>query len=185
VKDRFKPEYATSPEVLALLRLGSDVERYNRRPSQTPSSAWTALGAKLGNLADAYGLAWPVESIDAQAARLNDGEVASRVEQMERSVKQIEDEADKAAKKDKTVDKATRERLKTSIQQLERTTKDVRERVKDDRPAATEVQQLLSQTSSVKGMLTRLNPSPAAGPSWQGVEAGTKLLARAYGVPWP
>jgi hypothetical protein len=185
VKDRFRPDYAASPEVMALLRLGSDVERHSRRPGETPSRAWSALGAKLGALADAYDLSWPVESIRAQAARLNDGELASRVEQMERSVKQLQGEAEKAAKADKTVDKATREGLKTSIQGLERTAKDVRERVKDDRPAATEVGQLLSQTREVEGLITRLRLSPAGNSAWQGIESGTELLARAYGVPRP
>src|SRR5262245_25565083 len=37
VKGRFDPDYAASPEVLALLRLGSDVERWTRRPGETPS----------------------------------------------------------------------------------------------------------------------------------------------------
>jgi hypothetical protein len=183
VKDRFKPDYAASPEVMALLRLGSDVERDGRRPGQTPSSAWSALSAKLGNLADAYDLSWPVESIRAQAARLNDGEVAARVEQMEKSVKQLEGEAAKAAKADKSLDKATREGLKTSIQELERQARDVRERVKDDRPAAHEVGQLLSQTREVEELITRLRLSPAGNSAWQGVESGTDLLARTYGVP--
>jgi hypothetical protein len=185
VKDRFKPEYAASPEVLALLRLGSDVERYSRRPGETPSSAWTALSAKLGTLAEAYDLGWPVESIRAQAARLNDGEVASRVERMEKSAKQLEGEADKAAKADKSLDKAMREDLKTSIQGLERTAKDVRERVKDDRPATHEVGQLLSQARDVEGLITRLRLSPAGNSAWEGIESGSDTLARAYGLRRP
>jgi hypothetical protein len=183
VKDRFRPDYAASPEVMALLRLGSDVERDRRRPGQTPSSAWSALSAKLGDLAGAYDLSWPVESIRAQAARLNDGEVAARVEQMEKSVKQLEDEAAKAAKADKSLDKAAREGLKTSIQELERSAKDVRERVKDDRPAAHEVGQLLSQTRAVEGLITRLRLSPAGNSAWQGIESGTDLLSRVYDLP--
>jgi hypothetical protein len=185
VKDRFKPDYAASPEVLALLRLGSDVERYSRRPGETPSSAWTALSAKLESLAEAYDLDWPVESIRAQAARLNDGEVASRIERIERSAKQLEGEADKAAKADKSLDKATREGLKTSIQDLERTAKDVRERVKDDRPAANEVGQLLSRTRDLEGMITRLRLSPGGTSAWDGIESGSDMLARAYGLRRP
>jgi hypothetical protein len=67
LKGRFKPEYAASLEVMALLRRGSDVELRNRRQSQTRSSVWPALGAKLEALAHAYGLAWPVESMTVQA----------------------------------------------------------------------------------------------------------------------
>jgi len=185
MKDRFKPDYAASPEALALIRRGSDVELRNRRQGQAPGSAWAALGSKLGALAHAYGVAFPVESMSVQAARLNDAELAGKVEQMENAAKRLRDEAEKAAKANKSIDKATRESLKASIQQLEEKAKEVRSRIKDDRPASVEVGQLLSQAGKVKGTLTKLSLPSGGGPAWAGVEAGTEVLARAFDLPRP
>jgi hypothetical protein len=185
LKGRFKPEYAASLEVMALLRRGSDVELRNRRQSQTRSSAWPALGAKLEALAHAYGFAWPVESMTVQAVRLNDGELGGKVEQMEKAAKQLQSETEKAAKANKSIDKTTRGTLKSSIQQLELTAKDVRSRIKDDRPASVEVGQLLSQTTKVKESLTKLSLPSAGLPAWQGIESGNEALARAYQLPKP
>jgi hypothetical protein len=183
VKDRFQPNSAATNEVLALLRRGGDVELRNRRQGLTPSSEWTALGSKLGALAAAYRVAWPVESMNVQAARLNDGELATRVEQMEKSVKQLLKDTEKAAKADKSIDTPTRESLEVSIEELESTTKDVRSRLKDDRPASTEVAQLLSQTAKVKAMLTTHSLSSAGGAAWQGIDSATVTLALAYDLP--
>jgi hypothetical protein len=87
LKDRFKPEYAASPEVLALLRRGSDVELRNRRQGLTADSAWAALGLKLGALAHAYEVAWPVEDMNVRTARLNDAELSIR--QVEQKAKEV------------------------------------------------------------------------------------------------
>jgi hypothetical protein len=185
LKDRFKPEYAASPEVQALLRRGSDVELRNRRQSLAPSSAWTALGSKLDALAHAYEVAWPVESMNVLPARLNDGELAGKVEQMETAAKQLQSETEKAAKANKSINKATRESLKGEVQQLGQSAKEVRSRIKDDRPAAVEVGQLLSQTTKVKATLTKLSLPSTGAPAWRGIEAGAEALARAFDLPKP
>ena len=143
------------------------------------------LGAKLGALAQAYEVAWPIESMNVQAARLSDRELAAKVEQMEKAAKQLQHEAEKAAKANKSIDKATRESLKDSIQRIEPMAKEVRERVKDERPAAVEVGQLLTQTTKVREQLTRLSLPYADGPGWRGVESGAAAVARAYGLPKP
>ena len=185
LQNRFKPDYAASLEAMALLRHASDAELRNRRQGLTPASAWTALGAKLQSLAHAYGVGWPVESMSVQAARLNDAELAGKVEGMESAAKQLQGATEKAAKADKTIDKATRESLKSSIKQIEVQAKDVRSRIKDDRPASVEVGQLLSQTTTLKETLTKLSLSAAGGPGWGGIEAGTQALARSYDLQKP
>lgn len=185
VKDRFNPGYAASPEVLALLRRGSDVELRNRRQGLTPSSEWPALATKLGSLAAAYAADWPVEDMNFKAARLNDGELASKAEHVARSAKLLQGESDKAAKADKSIDKAARESLKRSIQALEQKAKDVQARVKDDRPASVEVTGLLSQASDVKATLAKLSLASAGGEGWRGIQSGLEALAHAYALPRP
>jgi hypothetical protein len=185
LKDRFKPEYAASPEVLALLRRGSDVELRNRRQGLTPDSAWAALGAKLGALAHVYEVTWPVEDMNVRTARLNDAELAGKVEQVEKAAKRLGAEADKAAKARKSIDKPTRASLKSSIQQVERKAREVRSRIKDDMPVSVEVGQLLTQSGKVKETLAGLSLFPAEVPSWQGIEPGLEALAHAFELPKP
>jgi hypothetical protein len=183
-KDRFKTQYAASPEALMLLRRGSDVELRNRRQGLTPGSAWTALASKLEALGHAYAVGWPVESMNVLATRLNDGELASKVEQLEKSAQQARNEAEKAAKANKSIDKAARESLKGQFQQVEVKAKDVRARLKDDRPASVEVGQLLAATAKVKETSGQLS-LPVGGPAWGGIEAGNAALARAYELEKP
>jgi len=178
VKDRFKPDYAASPEVLALLRRGSDVELHNRRQGRTPSSEWPALATKLGTLAAAYGVGWPVQSMNVQASRLNDGELAARVEQVAKGAKALQGETEKAARANKSIDKAARESLKRSIQGFEQKAKDVQARLKEDRPASVEVGQLLSQARAIKETQGKLSLPATA--SWQGIDAGLEALARSF-----
>lgn len=184
-KQRFKPDYAASAEVLTLLRRGSDVELFNRKQGHTPSSEWSVLGAKFSALAAAYGVTWPIDSMKVEAARLNDGELVSRVAQMQQSSKQLRSEADKAAKANKSIDKATREALKKSIQQMETMSKDVASRLKEDRPASIEVGLLVAHTKSVGEQLTKLALPCADGPDWHAIESVTSLLTREFGVPAP
>jgi hypothetical protein len=185
LKDRFKPSYAASPEVIVLLRRGSDVELRNRRQGQPPRSTWAALSAKLAALASAYELPFPVEDMSAQGVRLNDGELATRVQQAERAFRQLRSDTDKAAKANKAIDKPTRESVKGSIQQLEQTAKDIATRIKEDRPATTEVGQLLSGTGKLEQTLARLSLPASGGASWPAIEAGADALARAYDLPRP
>jgi hypothetical protein len=183
LKSRFKPGYAASPEAIVLLRRGSDVELRNRRQNLAPRSAWSALSAKLASLASAYELPFPVESMEAQGVRLNDGELAARVQQAEKAFKQLQGDADKAAKANKAIDKAARESLKGSIRQLEQVAKDVGTRIKDDRPAATEVGQLLAGTGALKQSLGKLSLPAAGGASWPAIESAMDALSRAYDQP--
>jgi hypothetical protein len=182
LKSRFEPSYAASLEALTLLRRGSDVVLHNQRAGRTPTSSFAVLGTKLEALAHAYEVGWPIQSMQVLALRLNDGELANKVAMVEQSAKQLRDQTDKAAKANKSIDKATRESLKTSIQRIEQQAKDVGSRIKDDRPAGVEVGQLVSRTGSLKQTLAQLQLSTAQGAPWHGIESGTEALARAYDV---
>lgn len=184
-KSRFKSDYAASPEALTLLRRGSDVELRNRRQNLTPGSAWTVLAAKLSALGYAYGVGFPVESMNVLAARLNDGELAAKVEQMESAAKQLQKDVDKAAKADKAIDKPTREALKGQVQQLQQKAKDVRARIKEDRPASVETGQLLGDAAKLKERLSQLSLATAAAAAWSGIESGTEALGKAFELPKP
>ena len=185
LKDRFKPEYAASPEALNLLRRGSDVELRNRRQGTPGSSAWTALGSKLTALGQAYGVGFPALSMQALPARLNDRELSAKVQRMENATKALRSDSDKAAKANKAIDKATRESLKGSLQQMEQMAKEVRTRIEGDRPGAVEVGQLLGQAASVRDTQKKLALSSAGAPAWQQIDATAEALSRAYDLKRP
>jgi hypothetical protein len=182
---RFKSDYAASPEALTLLRRGSDVSLRNKRQNLPGSSAWTALAAKLDSLARAYGIAFPIESMNVLAARLNDGELAAKVERMDGAAKQLQKDTEKAAKANKSIDRTTRESLKGSIQQLQQKARDVRTRLEDDRPASVEVGQLFTETARVKEMVSKLSLANAAAPGLTVIDSGNEALARAFELKAP
>jgi hypothetical protein len=187
LKDRFKPEYAATPEALALLRKGSDVELRNRRQGETAtsSSAWVALSTKLETLARAYDVGWPIQSMQVLPSRLNDRELAAKVQKMENAAKALKSETEKAAKANKSIDKASREALKTSIDQMGIQAKDIRSRIEGDRPGAVEVGQLLAQAASVRDAQKKLALATANAPAWREIDAGTEALTRAYEIKKP
>ena len=62
MKDRFTPQYAASAEVTAVLRQGTDIQRYmsTQPPDFDGASEWNRLSASLGQLAAVYGAPWPL-----------------------------------------------------------------------------------------------------------------------------
>jgi hypothetical protein len=83
----------------------SDVELRNRRQSQTRSSVCRPWG-EAEALVRAYELSWPVESMTVHAVRLNDGELAGKVEQMEKSASSCR--ARRSSRKGQQVDRPRR-----------------------------------------------------------------------------
>jgi len=119
------------------------------------------------------------------AARLNDGELAAKVERMDAATKQLQKDTEKAAKANKTIDKPTRESLKNAILQIQEKAKEVRTRLKDDRPASVEVGQLFSATASVKETVAKLSIANAAAPALSVIDSGNEALARAFELKTP
>ena len=75
LKERFKPDYTASTEVTTILRQGSDIQRFMgaQKPNFDGASEWNRLAASLGELATAYGTAFPMGE-GQTARRLNDAE---------------------------------------------------------------------------------------------------------------
>lgn len=186
LKDKFKPENAATAEASAVLRKGSDVDRRYRQRGGAANSEWNSLSSNLGALAAAYGMAWPIESLDAQPARVNDKEMVTRLQEVERAAKTLGNEADKAAGKDKAFPKADREALKSSTKQLESTVKELRSRINDDKPGSAEAKNLLQQVAALEPRVKALQALATPGKTaWSGVINGAQMVARAFGEPMP
>lgn len=179
LKDRFKPGYAAVPEVLPLLRRASDVERRNQQQGGT-SSEWKSLSSLLGQLAAAYHMTWPVDSAEAQPRRLNDGELASRVRQVEDAAKRLKGDVDKSGK---ALAKADRDALKRDLDQLARESSAVRKRLQDGKPASSEVERIASLTSSLGDRVGALPLSPPGRTAWSSITGGVEVLSSEFAIP--
>jgi hypothetical protein len=182
-KDRYKPSYSAGPEVLAVLRRGSDIERRYQQGGRG-ASEWDALSEQLGLLAQAYGLEWPLTTMEVQGGRLNDQEAAEAAEQIARAAGRLKGEADKAAKRQGTRDEAGRQELERTISALEQSAKEVKSRVGDDRPASGELSQMLDRARETSTAIATLPLSSQGKTAWSTIERHGTALSRAFGVVW-
>jgi hypothetical protein len=184
LKERYNSNYAASREAVTLLRRASDVERRYQRQGGPGASEWSALSGRFATLATAYGASWPIDANSTDVGRLGDKELASRVQDLERSANRLRNEADKAAGQAK-VDKPTREALKSELTTLERNAKDVRERVQDGHPASSEVSALLGQLGGASSKVSNLPLSAQGKQALSSLDTSAAALARAFGESWP
>jgi gas vesicle protein len=186
LKDKFKPENAAVAEATQLLRKGSDVERRYKQRGGAAGSEWAALSNNLGALAAAYGGPWPIETLDVAFTRVNDKDLAGRLESLERSAKTLGSEMDKAASKDKAFPKADRDKLKADAKLLESTAKELRSRIKDGKPASAEAKSLVQQIGGLQPRVSAMQALATPGKTaWDQVIKGGQAVALAFGEPMP
>ena len=119
VRERFTSQYAASAEVTTVLRQASQIQAYMATlpVNYDGASEWNRLAASMAVLAANYGVTLPLPE-GQQARRLNDGEVRKTLEEVAKSVDGFKKELDSSLKKDKAIDKATREASLAEIEGL-------------------------------------------------------------------
>ena len=184
MKDRFTPQYAASAEVTAVLRQGTDIQRYMSTlpPDFDGVSEWNRLSASLGQLASVYGAPWPLSEGHA-VRRMNDGELKKTADELSKSADVFKKELDSSLKKDKTIDSATREAAVQEADGLKKDAKKVGSLVGDGRPASGEAQALLQRAAAVQGAISGRTLSPAAQSAWGAFESGLGKVAQAFNMP--
>jgi hypothetical protein len=184
MKDRFTPNYAASAEVTTVLRQGSDIQRYMSTlpPNFDGMSEWNRLASSLGQLAEVYSAKFPLSEGQA-VRRLNDGEVKKTAEGLAKSADTFKKELDSSLKKDKTIDKATREAAVKEVADLKEDAQKLGSLVGDGRPASGEAQALLQRAGAVKTAINGRTLSPAAQSAWGTFESGLGKVAQAFGIP--
>jgi hypothetical protein len=180
VKDRLDSSYAAGPEVTALLRRASDVERRYQREG-TPE-AWKTLGGQLSELARVYGLGWPVD-VSANALRKMDRELAVEAKRVADAADPLRKGALRAASDAKRpkperdeADRAMRE-LKQAAQQLESDLKAHRAIAAD----AARVRDLSGKAMAFARGAGTLPPEAAS--AMGTMQAATEVIAIAFGRP--
>lgn len=183
MKERFTPGYAASAEVTTVLRQASDIQRYMSTlpPNFDGASEWNRLSSSLGELAAAYGTTLPIPQ-GRQARRMNDTEVRKVADDLSKGADQLRKELDSSLKKDKTVDKPTREARVDEAKGLKEDAKRLGEIIGDGRPASGEAQALLDRAVRLRGDLAGLNLPPPTLTALGSLQAGLDNIALAFGL---
>jgi hypothetical protein len=182
VEQRLKPGYAASAEVGTLLRQATIIQNYfKQNPSGTRAeSEWNRLSSDLKALANAYGADFPLAE-NAAIRRIGDGELATAVEQIAKQAEQLKKSLDNDLKKDKSVDKATREAIVDQAEQFSKDAKELRNLVKDGQPSSAQATRLIADATKIQDFVFR-HKLPSAPGVWSGVAAPLRNLAAAYGT---
>jgi hypothetical protein len=186
LKGRFTPAYAASAEVTTVLRQASDIHQYMSAlpPNFDGSSEWNRLASSFGELAAAYGTTLPIPQ-DRQARRMNDAEVQKTADDLGKGAERFRKELDSSLKKDKTIDKGTREARVGEANELKEDAKRLASTVGDGRPASGEAQALLDRAGKLRGVVGGLPLSPTALTALGSLQAGLDNIATAFGLPAP
>ena len=184
LKERFKPEYAASAEATAVLRQGSDIQRFmsTQPPNLDGASEWNRLAASLGALAAAYGTRMPVPE-GQQARRMNDREVRKVADDLAKSADRFKKDLDSSLKNDKTLDPATRQAALQHADGLKQDAKALASVIGSGRPASGEAKALLDRAATIRTATAGRTLSPAAQTAWSGIESGLEKVAQGFGLP--
>jgi hypothetical protein len=184
LKGRFTPQYAASAEVTTVLRQGTDIQRYmSTLPANFDgASEWNRLAASLGELAASYGTTLPLPE-GQQARRLNDGEVKKTAEAISKNADEYRKQLDASLKKDKTVDKATRENAVKDAAVLKDDAKRLGSLVGDGKPASGEARALLQQVAAIQSANAGKNLPPAVLTAWGAMQGDLAKISQAFGIP--
>lgn len=182
--DAFRKSKSANAEALPLLRRASDVERRRRAQGGVAIAEWSALSAQFAALCAAYGAIWPIESMDATVARLNDDEIVAQIDDIERLSKRVRGPAVEAAKSSAAMDKAARDTMALEADSIPRLAKELAAKIKAGQSAAQAASQLLAVIFSLNGKLTQLTLPPAAKTDWEAVDRSAAAVARAFGEQW-
>jgi hypothetical protein len=137
LKDRFEGTYAAGPEVTALLRRASDVERRNQAGNTDGGAAWKTLSGQFAAMAAAYGVSWPMPA-SGVAQRLNDRELAARMNQAASAADKLRSPMKSAAGKNPNVSKPAVSAAENDLKALKDAAKRLESGLKDARATSAD-----------------------------------------------
>jgi hypothetical protein len=185
LKDRFKGSYAAGPEVTALLRRASDVQRRNLANRTDGGAAWQTLSAQFEAMAAAYGVSWPMDTT-ATAQRLNDKELAARVNQAAAAADRLRSPMKKAAGNSAGVSKPAVAAAESDLKALKDAARQLENGLKNGRATSADAMRVLDLAGKSRAFVQGLGPMDPTGNSQMNVLDNTmQAVARAYGAGWP
>lgn len=176
--ERFSKEYAASREAAIVLEQGSALQRYfDRQDRQIKGlSEFDRFASALGQLAEAYGVSFPLISGDAPR-RYNDAEVAALATRLVTQADALEDAVDD----DDSFDDPAERTVKSSLDRLEKSARAVEERMSDGKPASAEARQVVELGEDVGRTIGPRRISPDTRAAWARIRGDLETFRRAFG----
>jgi len=186
LKDRFKSDYSASAEATAVLRQGSDIQRFmsQQPPAFDGASEWTRLATSLGELAKVYATTFPLPD-GVQARRFNDREVEKTASELATSAEQFKKDLESALKADTTIGPPAKDAAVKDVNGLKEDAEKLASTLDDGRPASAEAKAVLDRAARIRGAAASSGRalSPVAQTAWSSVEAGLEKVALAFDLP--
>ena len=175
LRERFTASNSASREALVVLEQGGAMQKflegYERQIKGR--SEFDQLASELGRLAQAYGVTFPMAE-GAAPRRYNDMEVAN----MASSLATKADLLKKEIEKDKGMEKADKQAVKSDLEQFKKLAGTLKSRVSGDNPATSEARQLMDMGTKIGQFV---GAHQLAGNAWGSLRSGLDTLALAFG----
>ena len=182
VEDRLESRYAAGPEITALLRRASDVER-RYGPTGAPET-WTTLGRQFAALAAAYGVGWPIDAA-ATGQRKMDGELARDAARLADAIDPLRNAALKAASAARRP-KAEREDADRMMRDLKRAARQLESHLDDHRAMPSEATRVLELGAKAVAFARGVGPMDLdANAALTAIESSARSIAAAFRAGWP
>jgi hypothetical protein len=110
-------------------------------------------------------------------------EVQKAADELAKSADRFKKELDSSLKKDKAIDKATREAAVMEADSLKQDAKELASVVGDGRPASGEAKALLDRAARIREASSGRQVPPTARAAWSSIESGLTAIGQGFGMP--
>jgi hypothetical protein len=179
VKDRFKPDYAASSEVNALLHRAGEFNDFvqSQPPTLKGRSEWDSFASSLNTLAAAYGSTFPMK--DVQPRRINDREIEQAADAAVKNGQSLSRSLSKVfGKEDKEAMKAAQDQ----IDAMSKAAKALKARIDDRKPASGEAAAFTQSAQKVRASLGDRTLTVDAKTAADGIDASRAKVEQAFGM---
>jgi hypothetical protein len=179
-RDRYSPSYTASHEATIVLRQASEIHNYmsGQKPDFDGVPEWQRMAATLREAAAVYATGFPFVN-GSKLRRISDSEVKSSAEKVAASSDRLKKAVDNALKADKSIDKATREKVLAEFDLLKTAAKTLASRVDDGQPAGADAKAFFARAEAAQTAAARAT-APAVQTALGELRASLATITQAF-----
>lgn len=178
LRERFKPQYAASAELVTVLRKANDIEQFvkSQPPSFKGRSEWDAAAAALNSLAAAYGTTFPAPQ-DVTARRVNDAEIQQAADAIVKNANSSRKALKNAFTKEES---AALSQVQEQFDSLSKAAKALKARIKAGKPASGEAGVLREQLAVTEAGLSGRTLDERGAVAWRSITVAAAKIDDAF-----
>lgn len=184
LRNAFSDHNESMSDVEAFLRQAAKIDTgMKNHPDLTnANSEWQTVRGNVDQLVKAYRVSWDWTDNAPHPSRMHDVELGGLVTR----IKELSDKLRDPVKDSmKTADKSARESVEKAFKTQKKQAEELSNRIKDNKPVSSEVDQLLATGTSIRESLKSVQLNNKASSSWMTMQGLLSSLAREYGLPAP